>query len=49
MKITIVGAGNSGLAMAGHLAINGEEVVLWNRSEPTIAKMKETGIINIQV
>ena len=48
MKITIVGAGNSGLAMAGHLAINGEEVVLWNRSEPTIAKMAETGIINIQ-
>jgi len=32
MKITVIGAGNSGLAMAAHLAMEGYSVRLWNRS-----------------
>ena len=42
MNITVIGAGNSGLAMAGHLGQEGHNVVLWNRSESTVAKLKET-------
>lgn len=51
-RITIIGAGNSGLAIAAHLSLNGEDVVLWNRTlknieslvkDPTI---KYDGVIN---
>jgi len=47
MNVTVIGAGNSGLAMAGHLAINGERVNLWNRSQSTISKIIETRVISI--
>ena len=52
MKITIIGAGNSGLAMAAHLSNEGHEVTLWNRSYKTIEKLIKTktiyceGVIN---
>ena len=46
MKVTVIGAGNSGLAMAAHLSYEGNEVTLWNRSHTTIAKLKETHIIH---
>lgn len=52
MKVTIIGAGNSGLAMAAHLSYEGNTVALWNRSEKNISKLikthiiKSTGIIN---
>lgn len=36
MKITVIGAGNSGLAMAAHMAKEGEVVCLWNRSRNAI-------------
>lgn len=45
MKVTVVGAGNSGLAMAAHLSIKGNEVTLWNRSHNTIKKLIETHVI----
>lgn len=45
MKVTILGAGNSGLAMAAHLGYHGEQVTLWNRSKPTISKLIETRTI----
>lgn len=45
MEITVIGAGNSGLAMAAHLAQEGHKISLWNRSRETIAKLKETKII----
>lgn len=54
MKITVIGAGNSGLAMAAHLAMEGYSVRLWNRSQSTIDKLIKTktilveGIINGQ-
>lgn len=48
MKITIIGAGNSGLAMAAHLSSQGNDVTLWNRSYQTISKLMETRIIRSQ-
>ncbi len=42
MNITVIGAGNSGLAMAAHLGLNGHRVILWNRSRSNIAKLIET-------
>ncbi len=45
MKITVIGAGNSGLAMAAHLALADNEVILWNRSPDNIALLKETKTI----
>jgi len=45
MKVTIIGAGNSGIAMAAHLSNSGNEVTLWNRSKSTIAKLMETHLI----
>lgn len=47
MKITVIGAGNSGLAMSAHLSYCGNEVCLWNRSERTIAKLMNTRAINV--
>lgn len=52
MNITVIGAGNSGLAMTAHLSKEGNKVTLWNRSKATIAKLMEThtiyceGVIN---
>ncbi|NLK01678.1 MAG: NAD(P)-binding domain-containing protein [Clostridiaceae bacterium] len=45
MKITVIGAGNSGTAMAAHLALNGHEVTLWNRNIENISILQKTGII----
>lgn len=45
MRITVIGAGNSGFAMAAHLSANGHQVRLWNRSESTIKTLKETHTI----
>lgn len=36
MKITVIGAGNSGIAMAAHLTLSGNEVTLWNRTRKNI-------------
>lgn len=52
--VTIIGAGNSGLAMAAHLSLNGHSVCLWNRSlnilENIISAGEETiyaeGVVN---
>jgi len=48
MNITVIGAGNSGLAMAAHLSKAGNKVTLWNRSKATIAKLMETRTIYCQ-
>lgn len=45
MKVTVIGAGNSGLAMAAHLGHEGNRVKLWNRSRGTIEKLIETKTI----
>lgn len=46
MKVTILGAGNSGLAMAAHLTLEGNTVTLWNRTEQHIEKLLENPVIN---
>lgn len=46
MNITVIGAGNSGLAMAAHLANEGNRISLWNRSKENIAKLMNTHVIN---
>ena len=52
MKVTVIGAGNSGMAMAAHLSSEGDKIVLWNRSSATISKLLENhricceGVIN---
>jgi opine dehydrogenase len=46
MNVTVIGAGNSGLAMAAHLSKEGNCVTLWNRSKSTINKLIETHQIN---
>lgn len=38
-RITVIGAGNSGLAISAHLSLNGEDVVLWNRSFKNIESL----------
>ncbi|MGI6394835.1 MAG: NAD/NADP octopine/nopaline dehydrogenase family protein [bacterium] len=42
-SVTIIGAGNSGLAMAAHLSLNGHSVCLWNRSRNIIEDIISTG------
>ncbi len=42
MKITVLGAGNSGLATAAHLSKDGHKVTLWNRSQETIERLRTT-------
>lgn len=55
MNVTVIGAGNSGLAMAAHLSSEGYKVTLWNRSRSTIEKLINTheiyceGVINAEV
>lgn len=39
LKIAIIGAGHSGLAMSAHLAFHDHEINLWNRSRETIAEL----------
>ena len=46
LKVTVIGAGNSGIAMAAHLSQEGNEVTLWNRSRSTISKLIKTHIIH---
>lgn len=48
MKVTVIGAGNSGIAMAAHLSKEGNEVTLWNRSNSTIEKLIKTHIIRCE-
>lgn len=45
--IAIIGAGHGGLAMAGHLAIMGYEVRVFNRSEERLWGLKSMGEIDV--
>ncbi len=47
-RFAVLGAGHGGLAMAGHLAIKGFEVSLWNRSEERLWGVKAMGGIKIE-
>ena len=41
----VCGGGHQGLAMAAHLALNGEKVTLWNRTPEHIDEIMRTGRI----
>lgn len=43
MKVCVVGAGHSGLAMAGHIASLGHEVTLFNRTEQRLSPITHAG------
>jgi len=45
VNVTIIGVGNSGLAMAAHLAREGNKVTLWNRSRANIERLMQTRTI----
>lgn len=45
--ITILGAGNSGLAMAAHLSLQGYPVHLWSRSASTLSALADTRQIKV--
>lgn len=47
MKIAIIGAGNGGQAMAGHFALMGHDITLYNRSLAKIAPIAETKEIRL--
>ena len=46
MRAAVLGAGNSGMAMAAHLAACGEDVALWNRTRANIEHIAEMHAIN---
>lgn len=46
---TVIGAGNGGKAMAGHLALMGFPVTLYNRSPHRIAAIKARGGIDLEI
>ncbi|MBE0477881.1 NAD/NADP octopine/nopaline dehydrogenase family protein [Candidatus Aerophobetes bacterium] len=46
-SVCVVGAGNGGLAMAGHLALIGCRVKLFNRSEERLSAIKLSGGIQV--
>ncbi len=48
MKYTVIGAGHGGQALAGFLALQGADVLLYNRTECVIENIKEYGGIEIQ-
>jgi len=48
MNVTVIGAGNLGLAMAAHLSKYGNSVTLWNRSRSTIEKLIKSHTIYCQ-
>ena len=45
-KVFICGAGHQGLSMSAHLALNGLEVRLWNRTQKNIQEVIDTGTIH---
>ncbi len=46
-RFCVLGAGHGGMAMAGHLALLGVPVSMYNRSEPRIAPIRLTGGIEL--
>jgi len=48
IKFAVLAAGHGGLAMAGHLAIMGFKVNLYNRGKPKILPVKERGSIKVE-
>jgi opine dehydrogenase len=47
-RITVLGAGHGGKAMAAHLALMGADVALWNRTFEHISIIKQRGGIDLE-
>jgi len=47
-RFTVIGAGAGGLAMAGHLAEQGQPVCIYNRGDERIRKIRETGGVHMR-
>lgn len=47
MKVTVIGAGNSGLVMAAHLTLYGNEVTLWNRTRTNIEELMLNPVVHV--
>lgn len=47
LKVAVLGAGHGGLAMAGHLALMGHRVNLFNRGEERLWGVKSSGTIEL--
>ena len=48
IKITVIGAGHGGKAMAAHLGLMGFPTVLYNRTAANVAATKELGGIYLE-
>ncbi len=48
MKVTVIGAGNGGQALAAFMAMRGADVILYNRSKKRIAAIMKTGSIRVE-
>lgn len=48
MRISVIGTGNGGQAIAGWLAIEGYDVCLYGRNRDTVAQLSELGRIRLQ-
>lgn len=48
MKITVIGAGNTGITMAAHATSKGHQVSLWNRSDTEIPELIQTQTVEVQ-
>lgn len=46
--VLVCGAGHQGLTMAAHLALNGNKVHLWNRTQKNICALMKSGIIHCE-
>lgn len=48
MKIAVIGGGNGGQAMAGHLALTGHDVRLYLRNKELLATLRQLGTIELR-
>lgn len=47
LSVTIIGAGNGGVAMAGHLGLKGHRIRLYSRDEAKVAPVRAAGGITV--
>lgn len=48
MKISVIGAGNGGQAMAGHFSLMGHSICLYDRDIDTITQIRENGGVKLE-
>jgi opine dehydrogenase len=48
LAFTVIGAGNGGMAMAGHLALSGHDVALYNRTSAHVTGIRRAGGVYLE-